>query len=108
LVTVSPGESRARVRGWVPSAKQVSLSVFVGLGDTAFYATIPESALPTSRSSRVPAPYTVHHPNRFHGDFKRHMTSMTAPEVRAEDTPSANVPDRADYSVSWSVNSFIR
>jgi len=38
-VTVSPGESRARVCGWVPSAGQVSLSVPVGWGDTTFYAT---------------------------------------------------------------------
>ena len=36
---MSPGESRARVRGWVPSAGQVSLSVYVGWGDTAFDAT---------------------------------------------------------------------
>ena len=36
---MSPGESRARVCGWVPSAGQVSLSVPVGWGDTAFYAT---------------------------------------------------------------------
>jgi len=36
---VSPGESRARVCGWVPSAGQVSLSVSVGWGDTTFYAT---------------------------------------------------------------------
>ena len=36
---MSPGESRARVCGWVPSAGQVSLSVSVGWGDTAFYAT---------------------------------------------------------------------
>ena len=34
-----PGESRVRVCGWVPSAGQVSLSVSVGCGDTAFYAT---------------------------------------------------------------------
>jgi len=39
-VTVSPGESRARVCGWVLSAGQVSLSDTVGRGDTAFYATI--------------------------------------------------------------------
>ena len=38
-MTVSPGESRARVCGWVPSAGQVSLSVSVGWGDTTFYAT---------------------------------------------------------------------
>ena len=38
-VTVSPGKSRARVCGWVPSAGQVSLSVSVSWGDTAFYAT---------------------------------------------------------------------
>jgi len=36
---VSPGESRARVCGWVPSAGQVSLSVSVGWGDTTFHAT---------------------------------------------------------------------
>ena len=39
-MTVSPGESRARVCGWVPSAGQVSLSVSVGWGDTTFYATV--------------------------------------------------------------------
>ena len=36
---MSPGESRARVCGWVSPAGQVSLPVFVGWGDTAFYAT---------------------------------------------------------------------
>jgi len=36
---MSPGESRARVCGWVPSAGHVSLFVSVGWGDTAFYAT---------------------------------------------------------------------
>ena len=39
-MTVSPGESRARVCGWVPSAGQVSLSVSVGWGDTTFHATL--------------------------------------------------------------------
>ena len=39
-MTVSLGESRARVCGWVPSAGQVSLSASVGWGDTAFYATL--------------------------------------------------------------------
>ena len=36
---MSPGESRASVCGWVPSAGQVSLSVSVGWGDTTFHAT---------------------------------------------------------------------
>ena len=36
---MSPGQSRARVCGWVPSAGQVSPSASVGWGDTAFYTT---------------------------------------------------------------------
>ena len=53
-MTVSPGESRARVCGWVPSAGQVSLSVSVGWGDTTFYATMTAlSGRSADCSSRV-------------------------------------------------------
>ena len=50
---MSPGESRARVCGRVPSAGQVSLSVSVGWGDKAGYATLGTQGQ-TVRKCRTP------------------------------------------------------
>ena len=90
-MTVSPGESRARVCGWVPSAGQVSLSVSVGWGDTTFYATVHPLHLLQPPLSTLQPPATAVSPTADSSHFGG-LPACSLPPPQALLTPHCRIP----------------